>query len=530
MLFSSRYCYLVCLLSLVALEASAKTFVYCSEGSPSTFNPQLASDGTTFNASSRTIYNRLVGFKRGTTELIPSLASSWSYDSKTMTWRFELRKGVHWHSNKHFRPTRPFNADDVLFSFNRMRLKGHPYHKVSGGSYQYFEAMAMSSIIKDIVRVNDYRVDFVLAKNFTTFLANLAMDFASILSKEYGDKMLAANTPEVIDQQPIGTGAFVLQRYVKDSQIRYKSFAKHFAGRSPLDKLIFSITVDKSVRMQKLRTGECHLISYPAVQDLAMIRKGPKMRLAEMEGLNVSYLALNTKKKPFDNVLVRKAIHHALNRQYYIDAIYRNTAVVAKNPIPPTMWGYNDKVVDYDYNPSLAKKLLAKAGHGQGFSTELWTLPIQRPYMPDGKKLGVLMQADLAKIGIKVKLVTYDWPTYLSKAKNGEHQMLQIGWSGDNGDPDNFLQVLLSCPAVKAGANYARWCNKQFDELTTDAATATDIATRTALYRQAQVLFKQHVPWITIAHAKIFRGLRSGVQNFKIDPLGGDRFDGVDLR
>ena len=524
-----RLLMLMLLCGSLPLVAAKKTFVYCSEGSPSTFNPQLAMDGTSFNASSRTVYNRLVEFKRGTTHIVPGLATSWSYDPAKMTWTFNLRRDVKWHSNKWHKPSRTFNADDVLFSFNRQRLKKHPWHAVSGGRYEYFEAMEMSQIIGNIVKVNDYQVKFVLTRNYTPFLADMAMDFASILSKEYADRMLAAKTPEKLDRHPIGTGPFVFSKYVKDSQVRFTAHRQHFGDKSPLDQLIFSITVDNNVRFQKLKTRECHLIAYPAVQDLAAIKKDRKLRLIEKEGLNVAYLAFNVKKKPFDNVLVRRAMHHAMNRAHYIKTVYKGTAVVAKNPMPPAVMGYNDQIKDYDYNPKLARQLLKQAGYPKGFSAELWTLPVQRPYMPDGKKMGVLMQADLAAIGIKIKLVTYDWPTYLSKSKNGEHQLLQLGWSGDNGDPDNFLRVLLSCSAVDSGANRANWCNKKFSELVTKASQTADLKKRTAYYLEAQRIFKEEAPWITIAHAKIFRGMDKRVKDFRIDPLGSDRFDGVDL-
>ena len=514
----------------LSLQGAKKTFIYCSEGSPSSFNPQLAMDGTSFNASSKTVYNRLVDFERGGTKIIPSLAKSWSYDKKSKTWTFNLRKGVKWHKSKLFKPTRDFNADDVLFSFNRQRDKKHPFHKISGGRYEYFEAMEMSQLIKDIVKVNDYQVKFVLAKNFSPFLANLAMDFASVLAKEYADKMLKAGTPELVDTQPIGTGVFVFQKYIKDSQVRFVANKEYFGAKSPLDVLVFSITVDKNVRLQKLKTGECHLITYPPVQDLADIRKNKKLRVVEKEGLNVAYLGFNIRKKPFDNVLVRRAINHALNRRSYIDAVYKNTAVVGKNPLPPTIWSYNERVKDYQYDPELAKKLLKQAGYANGFTTELWTLPVQRPYMPDGKKAGVLMQADLAKVGIKVKLVTYDWSTYLSKSKSGEHQMLQLGWSGDNGDPDNFLAILLSCAGVNAGSNRSGWCDSKFDKLVTEAAQISDVKKRTALYKQAQKRFKEQAPWVVLAHAKIFRAMSKRVRGFRIDPLGSDRFDGVDLQ
>ena len=160
---------------------AAKTLVHCSEGSPSGFNPQLVTDGTSNDASAIQLYNRLVTFKHGETTIIPSLASSWKVSKDGKTYTFKLRKGVKFHTTKWFTPSREFNADDVLFSFNRQRLKSHPYNKVSGGTYEYFDSMDMPKIIKDIVKIDDHTVRFDLSRPEAPFLANVAMEFASIL-------------------------------------------------------------------------------------------------------------------------------------------------------------------------------------------------------------------------------------------------------------------------------------------------------------------------------------------------------------
>ncbi len=141
-------------LSLVAMTVAAsvantlaKTLVYCSEGSPEGFNPQLFTSGTTYDASSVPLYNRLVEFKIGTTEVIPGLAEKWEVSEDGKTYTFHLRKGVKWHDNKEFKPTRELNADDVVFSFDRQKNAQNPYHKVSGGSYEYFEGMGLPELI-----------------------------------------------------------------------------------------------------------------------------------------------------------------------------------------------------------------------------------------------------------------------------------------------------------------------------------------------------------------------------------------------
>lgn len=522
---------LVSLLVLFSMSVqAAKTFVYCSEGSPSTFNPQLATDGPTFNASSHTVYNTLVEFKQGSTVLEPALAESWSVSKDGLVYTFRLRKGVKFHANEFFKPTREFNAEDVLFSFNRQRDTNHPYNKISGGSYEYFQGMEMGKIIKDIKKRDDWTVEFTLTQKEAPFLANLAMDFASILSAEYGDVMLKAKTPEKVDTFPIGTGPFIFKSYQKDTLIRYAANADYWKGKPLIENLVFAITPDASVRSQKLKAGECHLIAEPAPQDIETFKANNKVQVMEKEGLNVGYLAFNVEKGPFAKREVREAINYALNRKAYLEAIYMNRAALAKNPIPPTIWSYNNDVKDFEYNPEKAKELLKKAGYPNGFETEMWTLPVARPYNPAGKKMGEMMQADLAQVGIKVKLVTYDWPTYLEKSKKGEHQMIQMGWTGDNGDPDNFFNVLLGCASVKAGSNLARWCYKPFNDLIQQAKQIPDAKKRTDLYLKAQTIFKDQAPWATLAHARVYRAMANNVVGYQIHPFGTEQFEKVDLK
>ena len=508
----------------------AKTFVYCSEGDPSTFNPQLATDGPTFNASSKPIYNRLVEFKTGGTKVVPSLAERWETSKDGKVYTFWLRKDVKFHTRGDFLPTRNFNADDVLFSFERMLNKNHPYHMVGGGTYEYFKSMAMDKVIKSIQKVNSHKIKFILSRPEAPFVANLGMDFASILSAEYGGHLQSLGKKDLMDRVPIGTGPYVFKSYVEDSVIKYTAFDEYFLGRPKIDKLIFSITVDANVRYQKLRANECHLIAEPSPTDIKSILKNKYLKLLSQEGLNVGYVAMNTKKAPFNNVKVRQAINHALDRKSYIQKIYLGHAVQAKNPIPPKMWSYNNKIAPYEFNLESAKRLLAEAGYPKGFIIELWTLPIARPYNPNGKKMGELIQADLKKIGVMVKLRTYKWATYLEKARNGEHQMIQLGWTGDNGDPDNFLHVLLGCDAIRRGSNYARWCNKKFEHLIGRAKVTVDLKTRTNFYQKAQYIFKKQAPWVPIAHAKVFRALRKNVIGYKMSPFGTESFYELDIK
>jgi dipeptide transport system substrate-binding protein len=373
-------------------------------------------------------------------------------------------------------------------------------------------------------------VKFVLSAPEAPFLANMAMNFAVIMSKEYADQMAKAKSMEKVDTDPVGTGPFILKRYVKDNSIRYEAFDKYWQGRPKLDKVVFSITPDANVRFQKLKAGECNLIAEPSPQDLKGISGAGNLKLMSEPGANIGYLALNTQKKPFDKLEVRQAIAHALNRENYLNVVYQGTATLARNPIPPTVWGANSATKEYNYDIEKAKELMRKAGYANGFESELWTLPVSRPYNPNGKKMGELMQSDLAKIGIKVKLVTYDWPTYLKKVKKGEHAMAQMGWTTDNGDPDNFMGILLSCEGVAGGSNVSRWCDKKYNALVTKARVVNDIRSRTAQYFKAQEYFHEQSPFVLIAHATVFRGLSKNVEGYKLSPIGVEDFYPVDLK
>ena len=512
-----------------AVSASAKTLIYCSEGNIEGFNPALYTSGTTFDAGSRQIFNKLVEFELGTTNVVAGLAESWSASEDGLSYIFKLRRGVKWHTTKNFTPSRDFNADDVIFSFTRQWNKDHSYHKVSGGAYEYFNAMSMPALIKSVDKSDDYTVRIVLNAPEAPFIANLAMDFASIHSSEYADKMMAAGTPNKVDLEPVGTGPFQLVNYQKDAVIRYKANPSYWRGKAPIDDLVFAITPDPSVRYAKLKAGECHVMPYPNPADIAAMRKDPDLNLMEQEGLNVGYLAFNTQKAPYTDARVRRALNHAINKQAIIEAVFQGAGKAAKNPIPPTMWSYNNAINDYDYDPAKAKQLLTEAGLGGGFETDIWAMPVQRPYNPNARRMAELIQADFAKVGVKAKIVTFDWPEYLKRSKDGEHQTVLLGWTGDNGDPDNFLHVLLGCDAV-GGSNRAQWCHKPFDDLLIQAKRTTDISKRTALYEQAQVVFKKEAPWFTIAHSVVFMPMRKEVVNYKIDPFGGHSFYGVDLK
>ncbi|WP_377509764.1 ABC transporter substrate-binding protein [Octadecabacter sp. R77987] len=507
---------------------SAQTLVYCSEGSPEGFDPALYTAGTTFDASSHPIYNRLTEFETGTTNVIPGLAESWEASEDGLEYTFNLRQGVKFHSNDSFTPTRDFNADDVIYSFERQRLDDHPYHEVSGGTWEYFEGMSMPDLVASVEKVDDYTVKFVLTRPEAPFVANMAMDFASILSAEYADAMMEAGTPEMVNQAPIGTGPFSFVAYQKDAVIRYETNADYWRGAAGFDNLIFAITPDASVRYQKLQAGECHIMPYPNPADVEAMVADEGINVLEQEGLNVGYLAYNSQIAPFDDPAVRRALNMAIDKQAIIDVVFQGSGQIAKNPIPPTMWSYNEDIVDDTYDPEAARAALEAAGVTD-LSMKIWAMPVQRPYNPNARRMAELMQADFAEIGVDVEIVSYEWGEYLSRSREIDRDgAVLLGWTGDNGDPDNFLAVLLGCDGIE-NSNRAQWCHQPFEDLIQAAKVETDQAERTRLYEEAQVIFKDQAPWATIAHSVVYMPVRPEVEGYIVHPLGGHIFYGVTL-
>jgi dipeptide transport system substrate-binding protein len=510
---------------------AATTLIYCSEGSPEGFDPARYTAGTTFNASSQAIYNRVVEFEIGGTQVVPALAEKWDISPDGLTYTFHLRKGVKFHTTEWFKPTRDFNADDVVFTFERMLHPDHPFNKATSPSpsFEYAQDMGLPDNVAKVEKVDPLAVKFTLKKVDAAFLANLAMDFASVHSAEYADQLLKNNAANDLNTKPVGTGPFVFKRYEKDAQIRYAANEQYWHGKAKIDNLVFAITPDSAVRLNKLKTNECQMSVYPKPAEVEVLKKDPALKLMHENGLNIGYLSMNVKHKPFDSLEVRRAVNMAVNKKAIVEAVYQGAGQVAVNPIPPTMWSYDKGVKDYGYDPAKAKELLAKAGLPNGFETKLWALPVQRPYNPNGAQMAEMVQADLAKVGIKTTIVKYEWGEYLKRAKAGESDIGMFGWTGDNGDPDNFLASLLSCTAV-GGSNYAQWCDKEYDGLVTQGKQTSNVAERTRLYEKAQQVFKREAVWVPIAHSVVYQPMRNNVEGYKMSPFGSVQFYGVSLK
>ncbi|MCW5715063.1 MAG: ABC transporter substrate-binding protein [Bauldia sp.] len=511
--------------TLISGGAFAQTLVYCSEGSPEGFDPGPFTAGTTFDAT-RPVYDRLVVFEPGTTDVGEGLglAESWEISEDGLTYTFHLKPGVEFHSTNYFTPTRTLNADDVIFSFMRQSDQSSPWYQYTSGiSWEYYNAMSMPDLVESIEKVDDLTVAFHLTRPEAPFLANMGMDFASIVSKEYADQLEAAGNMVQFNQLPIGTGPFQFVAYQPDATIRYGRFDGYWGTPAGVQSLIFSITVDASVRAQKLIAGECDIMAYPNPADIAMLEANANILLETQEGLNVGFLAYNTQQAPFDNAQVRTALNLAINKEAILEAVYQGFGQAAVNPIPPTMWSYNTAITDWEYNPTEARAMLEAAGV-TNLTMNVWAMPVSRPYNPNARRMAELIQADFAAIGVTVNIVSYEWGEYLARSQEVDRDgAVLLGWNGDNGDPDNFLAVLLGCDAV-GGANRAQWCNEEFDALVQQAKVVSNQDERAALYMQAQEIFHAEAPWAPIAHSLAVMPVRSNVQGYVMNPFAIHEF------
>jgi len=507
-----------------------KTLVYCSEGSPAGFDPAQYTTGTDFTANTFTVYNRLVEFERGSTKVEPGLATSWDVSPDGKTYTFHLRHGVKFQTTSYFKPTRDFDADDVVFTFERMLDPNNAFRKAYPVSFPYFTDMGMDKLIAKVVKVDEHTVQFVLNQPNAPFIQNMAMEFASILSAEYADHLLKTGKAADINQFPLGTGPFIFKSYTKDATIRFDGNPNYWKpGAVKLSKLIFSITPDANVRVQKLKQNECQVMVYPRPADIAPLKADPNISMPSQPGFNLGYVSYNTTHKPLDNADVRQALDMAINKKAIIESVYQGAGQLATNPMPPTQWSYDKNLKSNSYDTAKAKALLAKAGLPNGFELTLWAMPVQRPYNPNARLMAEMIQSDWAKIGVKAKIVTYEWGEYIKRAHAGEDDSMMIGWTGDNGDPDNWLGTLLGCDAVN-GSNFGKWCYKPFDDLIQKARSTSDQAQRTQYYTQAQQIFAQQLPYSPIAHSTVYQPIRKNVVDMKIEALGYVRFDGVGMK
>jgi len=478
------------------------TLIFGRGGDSVTLDPSQMLDGESAKVCDM-VYDTLVQYRGATTDIEPALAKMWESSADGLMWTFHLRQGVQFHDGT------PLNANAVVFSLSRPNA-------LSRSFYEEF--------IDRITALDDFTVQIHLKTPYAPFLSTMASSENAIVSPA-----AVAHFGESFGNNPIGTGPFKFVQWDRSDQIVLTANNTHWAGKPEIDRLIFRSIPDNSERYMELQEGNIHIMEFPNSDDLEAIRGDTRLELLMQPSLNVGYLAMNMEKPPFDNLKVRLAINHAINKAEIIERLYQGTGIPAKGPIPPTLWSYDDSIEDYAYNPELAKQLLAEAGYPNGFETTLWALPIPRPYIPDGQALAAALQSELRNIGIVANIVTYDWSIYVDKILNGEHDMAMLGWSA-GGDPDSFLYYLLSkTTAQKPALNIAFYKSDEMQDVLDRARMSTDRSERIELYQQAQAIFHRDVPWVPLAHAQRLLVIDRNVQNLKLAPIGWKYLRSVSL-
>lgn len=472
-------------------------------------DPVLATDSESIEVG-ELLFEGLVGWKAGTTDIEPRLATSWQVSEDGLTWTFALRPNVAFHDDT------PFNADAVVFSFERLLVKEHPQPLGNAGNYW----RSMMADVEKVVATGPLTVEIHVRRQYAPLLGNLAM-FPMVsptaVRKWKGE----------FKDHPIGTGPFLFESWAKGSRVVVKRFAGYWGKRAGLNQIVFQVVVDARQRLINLESGSVDLAMAILPDEQPFVELHPDLVLHHTPGNDVSYLAFNTRMPPFDDVRVRRAVSYAVNKEPIVKLGYQGRAVAADTPLPPTMWGYHAPTIRYLYDPSLAKKLLAAAEADGTFDPnrvyKLYAPTTPRPYLPQPERVARFLQASLEQVGVHTELTLLPYPEHRAAIQAGKHDMCVFGWVGDTGDPDNFLYVLLHSKQAnteRGAQNVALYSDPEVDKMLLDAQAAANEQTRAALYASIQDKIASDAPWVPLAHSELVVAGRAELQDVVLSPTG----------
>lgn len=539
---------LILVLSAVLVPAAAQgnTFTWGLFGNPVQLDPAIVTDGISFSVANQGC-EPLLAFDGSTTNPIPGLAKSWTASDDGLTWTFDLVDNATFHDGT------PFNAEAVKWNFDRWRFTTHPQH-FAEQVYEYYETMFNgfddASLISNVEVTGEYQVTFTLSEPNGSLLNTLAMPMFAIASPAAVEANGAVyGTPEVGYSC---TGPYKFVEWVSDDHVVLERTADYW-GDIPgnVDTIRFQIIPDNAARFAALQAGAIDAFEQPNVEDLATIEGADNMYLMERPPLNVMYLAFSYRIQEFRDPKVRRAISMAFDRQAIVDAFYPPGATAASTMLPQSLWGFNADIPVEAYDPEGAKALLAEAGYPDGISevhvlgvddtnhvteevvdtipVQLFYQPVTRPYNPDGQGIGEAMVSYLADVGIQAELASAgDWSTYLDERRNGNLLGLyQLGWTGDNGDPDNFLGYFyLSNPVPREGY----YENAEVADLLKQARAGTTQEVREPLYQQVEQIMYDETGRVYIAHTSVPLAFSSRVSGYVPNPLGTELYKFVSVQ
>lgn len=510
-----------------APEATATgALVFGSGGQPVNLTPGNITDGNSIYVQ-RQIYDYLIGTEPGSTELTPELATAWTASEDGLTWAFDLREGVKFHDGT------DFNAEAVVFNVQRWWDPEFEYgYRAEGNLYEIWTDLFggfkgdENSTLVDVRAVDDLTVEFELAEPFAAFPAAISSGYFGIASptamQEAGPSY---GTPSGI---AVGTGPFVFEEWRSGDRIILSGYADYWQEGIPeTNQLVISFVEDPAARLAQLRAGTLDFTVDLTPDQLPEIESDPNLEALFRPSFNVGYLALNPAYEPLASVEVRQAIAKAINKPEIVKAFWGDLGETDGHFVPPSMADFTSSdVEDYAYDPEAAKAAIAAAGYPNGFELDLWYMPVSRPYFPNPKPIAEAFAAELSQIGIQVNLQTKDWGAYLED-RNTEpgFQSFMLGWTGDYGDPDNFLYAHFGPGATQDLGGYE---DEELFKLLNQARVATDATEREELYQEVDARLFEEALRIPIVHSQPLLAKRESVVGWEPSPLGSESFGTVE--
>lgn len=501
-------------------------FVYCVNGQVSTFNPQKAGSGLIVDTLAAQLYDRLLDVDPYTYRLVPELAESWEVMDNGATYRFHLRDGIAFQTTEWFKPKRNFNADDVVFTFQRIFDRDNPWHNVNGASFPYFDSLQFADSVQSVRKLDNHTVEFRLRQPDASFLWHLATHYASVMSAEYAAMLAKSDRQELLDRQPVGTGPFQLAEYRAGQYVRLQRHARFWRGTPLMPQVVVDLGSGGTGRLSKLLTGECDVLAWPAASQLTILRDDPRLRLTLRPGMNIAYLAFNTDKAPLNNPEVRHALALSINNQRLMQSIYYGTAETAASILPRASWAYDSEAKVTEYDPEKARTRLKELGL-ENLTLHLWVPTTSQAWNPSPLKTAELIQADMAQIGVKVIIVPVEGRFQEARLMDMNHDLTLSGWATDSNDPDSFFRPLLSCAAIDSQTNFAHWCNRDFDSVLQKALASQQLASRIDAYDEAQKILAQELPVLPLASSLRLQAYRYDIKGLVLSPFGSASFAGV---
>lgn len=439
------------------------------------------------------IYETLVRYHPGTTNVEGALAVRWYADPSGLVWTFELRDGVRFHDGTRF------DADAVVFSFERQRDRAHPFHT---GQFNYWEN-SFKNIVK-VEKVDDLTVRFHIARRYAPFLANMTMFPVSIVSPS-----AVARWGDAFAEHPVGTGPFFVERWDRGERIVLGKFRDYWGPAPSIERLVFAVVPDARQRLVDLESGAIDLAVAILPEELQFVDLHPGLTLYRPPTNNVTYLAMNCLHPPFDDVRVRRAVNLAINKSPIVRLAYQGLAIPADGPLPPTQWGHLVGPGSSRYAPDEARALLAEAAQDpRNNLSQVFTLYVPatpRPYLPNPERVARVIQTNLAAVGLQTQVVLQPFEAHNADTEHGRHDLALAGWVGDNGDPDNYLYLLFDKDNTVPGLarNIAFYRDDAVSQLLRDAQAIEDRGAREKLYAEVQRRLAAAAPWAPLAHSQM---------------------------